>query len=72
MNHSKRAVMNVEKTENGFVVVKEHYTEEDIREIQCFCFDRDKASTEAERIQNEIDPEHNEWKVTYESVEIIR
>ncbi|UWD95708.1 hypothetical protein NX081_11420 [Bacillus velezensis] len=72
MNHSERAVMNVEKNENGFVVVKEHYTEEDIRENQCFCFDRDKASAEAERIQNEIDPEHNEWKVSYEPVEIIR
>lgn len=32
----------------------------------------DKASTEAERIQNEIDPEHNEWKVTCEPIEIIR
>lgn len=56
----------------GFVVVKEHYTQEDIHEIQCFCFTKDKAEEEQQRIQNEIDPAHNEWKVVINPfVEIV-
>lgn len=59
--------------EYGYVVVKMHYTDNSIHEIQCICFDREKANKECERIQKEIDPDFNEWKVVYEAlVEIIR
>ncbi|WP_425203661.1 hypothetical protein [Priestia megaterium] len=59
--------------EYGYVVVKEHYTDESIHDIQCVCFDREIANKEAERIQNEIDPEHCEWRVSYQPfVKIVR
>jgi hypothetical protein len=57
----------------GFAVVKSHYVDESFHEIQCFCFTQDKAFEESVRIQKEIDPEHNEWKVYIEPmVEIVR
>ncbi len=66
-------ILKTEEQEYGFVVVKEHYTKEEIHEIQCFCFEREIAERERNRIQNEIDPEYNEWRVGIESfVEIAK
>jgi hypothetical protein len=57
----------------GFVITKEHYVDEGIHEIQCICFSKEKAEDESIRIQNEIDPEHNEWKICITPlVEIVR
>lgn len=58
----------MEEKRYGFVVIKTHYTNETIFEIQCFCFTIDKARIERDRIQSEIDPNYNEWKVIIETL----
>lgn len=54
----------------AYVVIKEHFTKEDIHEVQCVCLTREKANEECEKLQKEIDPNYREWKVVYVATDI--
>lgn len=53
-----------------YVLVKLNYVNESVYEIQCVCPSKEIAKTRQKELQEEIDPEYNEWHIEYYKTEV--